>query len=288
MVSARTIMPGPVSQISATLLLDTQTATIRDVVCRGECRHRSAEECADRTHLVFPYRGVYVRHSGGHDDAVAEANQVLFFNAAESYRVSHPVAGGDASLDVVIDEPLLCELAPKEQLSAGRGRAFRRQRLRIDPRAQVLAALLRHSLNGKAAETLEAETMALTLVRRALGERTSHGAGSSPGRRKLVDRAKLVLSADLARRWTLGEVAAEVGVSPVYLTQVFQQVEAMPLYRYQLRLRLARALHLLGHYDDLTTLGMDLGFSSHSHFSAAFRKAYGRTPAEFQRAVQLR
>ena len=67
-----------------------------------------------------------------------------------------------------------------------------------------------------------------------------------------------------------------------------KQVEAIPLYRYQLRLRLARALHLLGHYDDLTALGLDLGFSSHSHFSATFRKAYGRTPAEFQRAVQLR
>ena len=273
------------SQISANLLLDTQTATIRDVVCRGECRHRSAEECADRTHLVFPYRGVYVRHSGGHDDAVAEANQVLFFNAAESYRVSHPVAGGDASLDVAIDEALLRELAPKEQLSGDRGPAFRRQRLRLDPRAQVLAALLRHSLNGKAAETLEAETMALTLVRRALGERTSHGAGSSPGRRKLVDRAKLVLSADLARRWTLAEVAADVGVSPVYLTQAFQQVEAVPLYRYQLRLRLARALDLLAEYDDLTTLSLDLGFSSHSHFSAAFRQAYGRTPTEFRRSI---
>jgi AraC-like DNA-binding protein len=67
-----------------------------------------------------------------------------------------------------------------------------------------------------------------------------------------VDRAKLVLTSDLARRWTLAEVAAEVGVSPVYLTQSFQQVEGVPLYRYQLRLRLARALELLADYDDLT------------------------------------
>ena len=33
----------------------------------------------------------------------------------------------------------------------------------------------------------------------------------------------------------------------------------MPLYRYQLRLRLARALDLLGQYDNLTDLGMELG-----------------------------
>jgi len=73
--------------------------------------------------------------------------------------------------------------------------------------------------------------------------------------------------------------------SPVYLTQVFQQVEGLPLYRYQLRLRLARALDLVGRYDDLTALGLDLGFSSHSHFSAAFRQVYGRSPTEFRRSA---
>jgi len=275
------------SQFSVEVLLSTKALTIRDVTCSGECRRKSDEECTATAHLVFPYRGVYVRHLE-HDDAVAEANQVLFFNSAETYRVSHPVEGGDASLDLAISEPVLCELAPKGQVRSDGAVAFRRQRLRIDPRAQVLVALLRHGLSRKIAGTLEAETLALTLVRRALGVRTSHAAGASLGRRKLVDRAKLVLSADLSRRWTLSEIATEVGVSPVYLTQVFQQVEAMPLYRYQLRLRLARALDLLGQYHDLTALGLDLGFSSHSHFSAAFRQAYGRTPAEFQRSIHLR
>lgn len=275
------------SQLSAQLLLDTRTVEIRDVACDGACRHRSAEECASATHLVFPYRGVYMRHLG-RKDAVAEANQVLFFNAGESYSVSHPVAGGDACLSFSIADELLRELAPKEQIRDGEVVSFHQQRLRVDPRAQALVALLRHSLRRDAVEMLEAETLALTLVRRALGERTSHAAGASVGRQKLVDRAKLVLSSDLARRWALADVAAEVGVSPVYLTQVFQQVEGMPLYRYQLHLRLARGLDLLGHYDDITTLSMDLGFSSHSHFSAAFRRVHGRTPVEFQRSAHLR
>lgn len=275
------------SQFTVQLLLDTGIVKVRDVVCSGECRHRSDEECTSATHLVFPYRGVFVRHVG-RNDTVAEANQLLFFNQAEAYQVSHPIEGGDACLDLVIEEGQLRELAPKEQLRASGILAFRRQRRRIDPRAQALVALLRHSLSRNVAETLEAETLALTLVRRSLGERTSHVAGASLGRQKLVDRAKLVLSSDLSRRWTLAEIAAEVGVSPVYLTQMFQQVEAMPLYRYHLRLRLARALDLLGRYDNLTTLGMDLGFSSHSHFSASFRQVYGRTPAEFQRSIKPR
>jgi AraC-like DNA-binding protein len=275
------------SQLTSQLLLKTATATLLDVACRGDHRHKGAEEYARATHLVFPYRGVYVRHLGSHE-AVAEANQVLFFNGGEGCRVSHPVPGGDASLSLWIAEPLLHELAPKEQIREGPATAFKRPRLRIDPRAQALVALLRHGLHRRAMDTLEAEALVLTLVRRALGERTSHAPGASPGRQKLVDRAKLVLSADPARRWTLAEIGAEVGVSPVYLTQAFQQVEGTPLYRYQLRLRLARALDLLGEYDNLSTLGLELGFSSHSHFTAAFRQAYGRTPAEFQRSVDLR
>jgi len=73
--------------------------------------------------------------------------------------------------------------------------------------------------------------------------------------------------------------------SPVYLTQIFHQVEGLPLYRYQLRLRLARALDLLGEYDDLSSLGFDLGFSSHSHFTASFRRVYGRSPSEFRQTA---
>jgi AraC-like DNA-binding protein len=224
----------------------------------------------------------------GSSDAVAEANQVLFFNNAEDYSISHPLPGGDACLSLTIKEPLLRELVPTEHLRAGGPLGFRDHRLRIDARAQALVALLRHGLNRGVAETLEAETLTLTLVRRALGEGKGSTAKVTAGRRKLVDRTKLVLASDPARRWTLAEIATDVGVSPVYLTQVFQQVEEMPLYRYQLQLRLARALDLLGQYDDLTRLSLDLGFSSHSHFTSAFRRVYGHTPTEFQSSVRLR
>lgn len=268
-------------------LLKTPTVGITETYCKGSCRHQSVEECTATTQLVFPYRGVYVRHVGN-DQAVAEANQVLFFNATEGYRVSHPLPGGDASLTLVIGESQLRELAPRTFLHHGTTLAFRQQRRRIDARTQALVALLRHSLRQKIAEPLEAESLALTLVQRALGPRTTHAAGASIGRQRLVDRAKLVLASNLARRWTLAEIAAEMRCSPVYLTQVFQQVEGLPLYRYQLRLRLARALDLLPQYDDLTTLSLDLGFSSHSHFSAAFRGAYGRSPSEFRQSALAR
>ena len=88
------------SEFAVQSLLETPTVTVRDVYCQGSSRDQSPEECATDTQLVFPYRGVYVRRLG-RDEAVAEANQALFFNAAEGYRVSHPVPGGDASLTLI-------------------------------------------------------------------------------------------------------------------------------------------------------------------------------------------
>jgi len=269
---------------AAQALLSSSTLHLWDVCCNGSRREESAEESVPATQLVFPYRGIYIRRVGS-DEAVAEAKQVLFFNAEETHRVSHPVLGGDASLALVICEPMLRELAPHAVLHGAAALTFRRQRLRIDARAQALVALLRHSLRRKIAEPLEAESLALTLVQRVLGSRTTHVAGGSVGRQKLVDRVKLVLASNLARRWTLAEIAAQVRGSPVYLTQVFQQVEGLPLYRYHLRLRLARALDLLPHYDDLTALSLELGFSSHSHFSASFRATYGRSPSAFRQSA---
>jgi len=270
-------------QFEVSRLLDTSTVSVRNVVCRGSCRHRSAEECTSVTHFVYPYRGVYLRHVGS-DQAVADANHVLLFNPGEGYRVSHPLSGDDSSLDVSLSEDLVREIAPVDQLKHGGERGLRQQHMRIDARAQALVALLRHTLQNGAIEALEAESVALHLVRRSLGPRTAHEPRATAARRKLVDRVKLLLASDLSHRWSLAEIAAEIGGSAVYLTQVFQKVEGLPLYRYHLRLRLARALHLLADREDLTDVALSVGFSSHSHFTAAFRQAYGRSPSAFKKA----
>src|ERR1700760_4154566 len=121
-------------ELTVRTLLETKVVTLRDVACRGWCRHRSPEECTSATHWVFPYRGVYVRHVG-RNEAVAEANQVLFFNRGEGYQISHPVAGGDACLSLMIADPARAELAKQ------RPNELRR---RIPTAAQTLLVQLRH------------------------------------------------------------------------------------------------------------------------------------------------
>ncbi|MCF2513495.1 AraC family transcriptional regulator [Sphingomonas sp. G124] len=275
------------SELAVRLLHETPAIAIRDILCSGTCRHKSAAECASATHLVFPYRGVFARHVG-RSEAIGEANQLIFFNNGEEYSISHPADGGDACLSLLVAEEVLRELAPVDQVVAGEQLRFRRQHRGIDPNAQLLLAHLRHRLAKGIAEPLEVETIAFALVARALGERSPNAREPRFGTKRIVDRAKRMLASEPARRWTSTEIGREVGVSPVYLTQLFRQVEGVPLYRYHLRLRLARALDLLDRYDDLTMLGLDLGFSSHSHFTAAFRQAYGQTPRAFQRSAGIR
>ena len=108
----------PGKEFTVNRLLDFGLVAVRSVDCRGTCRHRSAEECASHTHFVFPYRGVYLRHVGG-DQAVADANHVLFFNEGQGYQVSHAVIGGDASLVLSVAEATLRELAPRNLVCAG-------------------------------------------------------------------------------------------------------------------------------------------------------------------------
>lgn len=272
------------SELQVTSLLETKTLAVGNVRCAGSCAHRSPSECASGTHVVFPYRGVFVRHVGM-DQAVADANHVLFFNSGEEYQISHPIGGGDECLSLVFAEDSLQELTPPSLLRKSGDIAFRHQHQRIDPRAQALVALLRHGMQNGTIEPLEAETLLLALLCRSIGPRSSHRPGAGHAKRRLVNRVKLLLATDLCRRWTLGDIAAKIGGSPVYLTQVFQQVEGLSLYRYHLRLRLARALDIVPECEDLSTLALELGFASHSHLTVCFRQTYGRSPSAFRKSL---
>ena len=224
-----------------------------------------------------------------HDEAIADSSRVLFLNKDQVWRMSHPVAGGDSSLSIGLTPEILVELVPGELLASGDVAALNRSALRIDTQTQAMAAGVRYRLDrGAIGGVLEAETVTMALIRAAVHGHAPDDRRITARSRKLVDAAKLVVGGDLGRRWTLSDVAAEVGVSPVYLTQICQRVEGIPMYRYQLQLRLAQALQRLGEYDDVTDLAIDLGFSSHSHFSAAFKQTYGQTPSEFRRSSGVR
>jgi len=65
------------------------------------------------------------------------------------------------------------------------------------------------------------------------------------------------------------------------------EARGMPLYRYQTLLRLGRALERLPEREDITDLAFELGFSSHSHFTAVFRSELGMTPSSYRAQARV-
>ena len=85
---------------------------------------------------------------------------------------------------------------------------------------------------------------------------------------------------------SLGALAERVGVSPWHLCRVFRAATGTSLHAFRLDLRLRLALERLENpAADLSRLAHELGFSSHSHFSAAMRGRLGRSPSEFRQML---
>jgi AraC-like DNA-binding protein len=96
-----------------------------------------------------------------------------------------------------------------------------------------------------------------------------------------VETVKVHLASRLGQRITLDEVARTAHASPFHLARLFQERTGLPIHRYLTRLRLRAAAERLAEgAKDLTKLALDLGFSSHSHFSDAFRREFGRAPSK--------
>ena len=66
----------------------------------------------------------------------------------------------------------------------------------------------------------------------------------------------------------------------IHLARIFQQQTGVPVHRYLTQLRLRASLEQLADdVNDLTAVALDLGFSSHSHFTDAFRREFGHSPS---------
>jgi AraC-like DNA-binding protein len=111
--------------------------------------------------------------------------------------------------------------------------------------------------------------------------------GRTPYRKRaLVERVKAYLTLHAGERVRMTRVGRALGASPGHLAEVFREIAGVSPYHYQLQLRLARAQELLLEREDLAQLALDLGFSSHSHFTTAFRRRFGDTPARVRARIR--
>jgi AraC-like DNA-binding protein len=91
---------------------------------------------------------------------------------------------------------------------------------------------------------------------------------------------------DLARRWTVAELARTAGMSRAVFAERFARTVGMPPMQYLLEWRMATARNLLRReHPPLAELAARVGYQSASAFSTAFSRAMGCSPSEFARAL---
>ena len=78
-------------------------------------------------------------------------------------------------------------------------------------------------------------------------------------------------------------MAAEVGLSPLYLARHFKEMFGETPHRYVLRRRIERARRLLLMGAGIAEVAVASGFSDQSSLTRAFRQATGTTPGAFRR-----
>lgn len=99
---------------------------------------------------------------------------------------------------------------------------------------------------------------------------------------KKIKRAKEIVIERLVDPPTLKELAQEVGLSINKLKEGFKQIYGEPVFTFQFdyKMELARQLLATGTLN-VNEVGLRVGYSTASHFIAAFKKKYGVTPKKF-------
>jgi AraC-like DNA-binding protein len=93
---------------------------------------------------------------------------------------------------------------------------------------------------------------------------------------------------NLAKPLTVGEIAAQAGVSTSSLSTMFKELTGMAPYRFVKEARLDRARSLLGTKDvSVSDVARTVGYTSLSHFSNDFHRRFGLSPSAFAHAERV-
>lgn len=253
----------------------------------------------ERSRGVTRYFAVELMRAGafekrqGRRSLLADPGVAVFYNPQEDYEIRHPIGHANAGTTLRLEASALEAI----RVAGGGPRVtgdFRRASA-ASP-ASLLLAMHRLSarlaaLDTRAAEPLAVEEDVLAVVAEAVGL-DAEGHDQRPPPAAAERRARIVrefLNESFTRPIRLADVAAAAGCSVWHAARQFRQATGSTIHAYLLQIRLRHALEeLRQHAEDLTRLALDLGFSSHSHFTAAFHAEFGLTPREARRALSVR
>ena len=231
----------------------------------------------DVAHIAFPAAPVWI---SGQDDelALAGPNHAMFFNAGDWFRRRRFNGYGDRSLFMVVSEDTMAEWLADARFPSHVAKLLPRPYMTVRALARAIAD--------------DVDALAVEERLLALGHATVCGAfgrGEFRNRRRtpaVVEEAKALLTARYNERLTLDQVGRAVNVSPFHLARSFRRHTGYTLHEYRTQLRLRAALDRLAQGDeDLVHIARAVGYSSHSHLTASFRRVFGVPPSRVRRRL---
>jgi AraC-like DNA-binding protein len=267
------------SDLAATILLETPDLEIRDVRCRS-CRSGwSDPELGERWAVVLVRRGCFRRRANGRE-AVAEPAVVYVQRPDDEQQIAHPGDGGDVCTSISFSDQLASTLL------GARGHASDEV---VFTSAEVDLAhrfLLRAARAEDPFELSERATLLLwRIVQEGATVRTrAVRPGTAAMRKHAVDQVRQLL----ALRPTLGliELANVVAISPHHLSRIFSAATGESISRFRNRVRVRIAVELLTDGEsNLARLAAELGFADHAHLTRTVRRETGTTPSALRRAL---
>jgi AraC family transcriptional regulator len=149
--------------------------------------------------------------------------------------------------------------------------------------ALMVARRIRQELRmGDDAASVAIEGLALELVASASRHLNCSRPRSIP---KWLDVVRERLHDEYNRPVRLHVLARDAGVHPVYLARAFREQFGCSPGEYLRQRRIDRASTELAETErSITTIALDAGFASPSHFATAFRAALGVSPRDYRAA----
>ena len=102
----------------------------------------------------------------------------------------------------------------------------------------------------------------------------------------VIEAARDLIARRFKENLSLSDIATGVRTSVFHLARMFKARTGFSLHAYRNQLRLRSALERLREPGvDLIDIALDLGFSSHSHFTETFRRTFGKTPSAVRESL---
>ncbi len=253
--------------------------------------------------LVFPKTAVRITQFGV-DSVVANTTNVILYDPEREHRRDVVDPAGDHCVFVGLAPVHLAEVAtrfdPEASSQDPATFSFPGMFAPTDPHTVLLERQIERHLASPFVDPLLVEETLCRVVERSMRNAyllwdrapAPPRPGTARMHAELAEAAAEVLSTSFRERRSLPELAREVLASPFHLARVFRSRTGSSLHAYRTQLRLRSALDRLCDPGlNLTDLALESGFSSHSHFTDAFRSAFGAAPSRIRsvaRSASLR